>query len=458
MKTLYSLAAICFAIAFTNLHAQTHNWTGNGGDSNWFNANNWDTGTVPIETSTVSIVGNVMVEITTDSAEAFAIDLHNNAILMLANDLETESIITVHPTATFHFASGTLSGSGVQNFGLLKLEGPSARTFSNTSVTNHAEFLVTESNQTNVLSTTINNMSTGILDISSVGGFLQHSTSSVINNDGLLRKSPDAMNPFGTFYLILEINNHGTIEVKEDQTFLLLAASSTFTNFEDGLFTGNGIYDITTTFINEGTVLPGGSEVVGSLDITNSFTLNGGSIQIDMAGTQTGEFDSIDIVGSPIMEGSFDINLLFAPQLGDEFQVVSWNLSGSSCDFPQFTSTVFDGFEYTFETICNSNDVTLKLVDISVLGVSDLSKDSVQFFIHPNPLSNEGTFVFSSEWITSEETTLTIFNAMGQQVLSVDGFTSESNTFHRGNLPGGVYFAQVLSEGEVIATTKIILD
>ena len=66
--------------------------------------------------------------------------------------------------------------------------------------------------------------------------------------------------------------------------------------------------------------------------------------------------------------------------------------------------------------------------------------------------------MFSSEWISSEETTLVIYNAIGQQVLSVDGFTSESNTFHRGNLPGGVYFAQVISEGDVVATAKIILD
>lgn len=458
MKNLRLLTAFCLIFTFSNLFAQTHNWTGNGGDSDWFNTANWDAGTVPFETSTVSIAGNVMVSISAEAAQAFSIDLHNTAILELANDLETGSIITVHPSATFLFSSGTLEGSGIHNFGLLKIEGNNLRTFNNTSITNHANFLVTNSNQTQVLGTTINNMSTGSIDIPSVGGFLQQGTSSVLNNDGIVRKIPDGINPFGNFYLIVEINNHGTIEVQEDQIFLLLAGNSTFTNFEDGRVMGDGTYDITTTFINQGLVLPGGFESVGTLEITNNFSLNGGTVEIDMAGTQANEFDAINVFGSPAMEGNFNINLLFTPQVGDEFPVITWNLTGSSCSFPQFTTAVLDGLEYTFETICNPNDVSLRLVEIGVLGADDFSKDDVQFFIHPNPMRSEGTFVFSSEWITSEETTLVIYNAIGQQVVSIDGFTSELNTFHRGNLPGGVYFAQVMSDGTVLATTKIILN
>ncbi|MEM7185710.1 MAG: T9SS type A sorting domain-containing protein [Bacteroidota bacterium] len=458
MKNFHLLAALCCTFILSNTFAQSHNWTGNGGDSDWFNTANWDSGTVPIETSTVSIVGNVMVLISGSSAEAYTIDLHNNATLEMQSNLETQSIITVHDSGTFIFTTGVLSGSGVHNFGLLKVEGINTRTFSNTSVTNHADFLVTNSNQTQLFNTTINNMTTGLIDISSVGGFLQQNQSSVINNDGLLRKSPDGLNPFGTFYLITEINNQGTIEVQEDQTFLLLAGSSTFTNFENGRVTGNGVYDITTNFVNHGLVLPGGDETVGSLDVTNNFSLNGGIVSIDMAGTANGEFDSIVVVGGPQMEGALDINLLFEPQVGDEFEVITWNLSGSNCNFPQFTTAIRDGFEYTFETFCNANDVTLRMVGVSVLGFEDLGKEEVQFYVYPNPVSETGHFVFSSEFIASETSKVVLYNALGQQVSARQGISPGSDTFERGNLPGGLYFAQLEDEGRVLATTRIVID
>ncbi len=458
MKNCYTLGILCLSLFLSNLNAQTHQWTGNGGDTNWFNTANWDAGTVPIETSSVQISGNVFVTISGNAAEAFTIDLLNGSTLELESDLTTGSIITIDPNSTLEFISGTLSGSGVHNNGLLKLTGEFSRTFDNTSITNNALFLVTNSNQTQVLGTTINNSSTGVIDIASVGGFLQQSTTSILNNEGFVVKSPDGLNPVGNFYLILEINNEGTIEVQEDQIFLLLAGGDTFTNFETGRVTGDGTYDITTTFINEGTVSPGSSGGIGTLDITNNFSLNGGIVAIDILGNQPGEFDAISVFGSPLMEGIFEINLQFAPQIGDEFPVLTWSQSGSSCSFPQFTTAIFEGMEYTFETFCNANDVTLRLAEISVLGLDDFSKSEVQFYVYPNPVSGEATFVFSSERFSSEETTLSIYNYLGQRVLNVDGFTSETNTFQRGDLPAGLYFASIAAEGQVIATTQLLLD
>jgi hypothetical protein len=458
MKNYCTLGIFCLSLFLWNLNAQTHNWTGNGGDSNWFNTANWDAGTLPIETSTVSVVGNVIVNISSASAEAYTIDVHNGATLELVNDLETGSIITVHPNGTFTFISGTLTGSGVLNNGLFKLEGSSQRTFNQTTITNHDTFLITNTGITQVLNTTINNGPAGLIDIASVGGFLQQSTTSVLNNEGLLRKSPDGLNPVGNFYLIFEINNTGIIEAEEDQIFLMLASAATFTNYPEGRIIGKGTYDITSTFINEGTISPGDSPNIGTINITNNFSLNGGSVELDIAGNQSEDFDQILVTGGPSMNGLFDLHLLFAPQLGDEFPVITWSPGGNSCNFPQFTSTVFEGMVYTFESFCNSNDVTLRVSDISVLGLDDVTMSETEFFIHPNPVSGDGTFVFSSEWITSEETTLVIYNYLGQQVLKMVGFTSEKNRFQRGNLPGGLYFATLETEGKVIATTRIVLN
>ena len=444
---------------FSVLTAQTHIWTGNGGDTDWFNANNWNANTVPTAISEVMINGNFVVNIQGNQAEVTNVHIKNEGILVIEGGLEASSLLIIGTDASLEFVNGTISGGGtLVNNGLLKIEGNFTRTFENLTLNNNAQFLITQSNITEVRNTVINNNSTGVLDIASVGGFLQQNTSSVLNNFGVLKKSPDGLNPIGNFYLILEINNEGVIDVQEDQILLLLAGSSTFTNFEGGLIVGNGTYDITTTFINAGTVSPGNSPEIGSLDITNNFSLNSGIIEIDMAGTQPGQFDLISVTGGPSMDGIIAVNLQFAPQLGDEFEVITWNSGGNTCNFPQFITAMFEGFEYTFEINCNANDVTLRVSGISILQIDDLSARTFQFFVQPNPVTQEAAFIFSSEFISSEDTSLSIYNYLGQRVIHIEGFTQENNSFLRGNLPSGLYFAQLETEGKVLATTRMVLD
>jgi len=457
MKTFYLFALLFMSSFSCMVIAQTHNWTGNGGDNEWFNTSNWDAGTIPIETSTVSIVGNVTVLITGSNAEAYTIDLFNNGALELDGNLNTGSIVTIHESATFKFTSGILSGSGILNDGLLLFEGIQNRTLSNTTINNNGHLLVTDTNQTKVLGATINNNSTGILEIASVGGFLQLSTTSVLNNAGTVIKTPDGVTSIGNFYLIMAINNEGVFEVMEDQIFLLLAGTSIFTNFPSGRVIGNGTYDITTTFINMGTISPGSSPEIGTLDVTNNFSLNGGNLELDIAGTESGEFDSVIVVGFPFMDGVLDINLQYAPELGDSFKVVTWSPNGNTCLFPETTTASFDGFEYTFEIICNPNDVTLVVSDIVVLGIDDVSSLKIEFFIMPNPVVNEASFSFSSEVTNFENTRLVIYNYLGQEIIRRDDFSTENNSFNRGNLPSGLYFAQLETDSTILATTRMVL-
>lgn len=456
MKT-FSLFTLFFFSSFCFITAQTHNWTGNGGDNDWFNTANWDAGSIPIETSTVSIVGNVTVLIAGGNAEAYTIDLHNNSTLELQDNLHTDSIVTVHESATFKFGSGTLTGSGVLNDGLLLFEGIQLRTLSNTIINNNGHLLVTDTNQTRVLSTTINNNSTGILEIASVGGFLQESTTSVLNNAGLVLKSPDGLNPIGNFYLIMTINNDGIFEVMEDQIFLLLAGTATFTNSATGRLIGNGTYDITSEFVNMGTIAPGNSPDVGSLNVTNNFSLTGGKIELDIDGSATGEYDKIIVTGFPSMDGSLDINLQYAALVGESFTIITWTPNGNTCLFPETATATFDGMVYTFNINCNANDVTLVVSNITVLGIDDATSQKFEFLISPNPVSTEASFSFSSEVTDFEHTSLVIYNYLGQQIIRRDHFTAENNTFNRGNLPSGLYFAQLESDSKILATARMVL-
>lgn len=457
MKTIILTALLLLSSFFSVVIAQSHNWTGNGGDDDWFNTANWDAGTIPIETSTVSIFGNVNVVISGSGAEAYTVDLLNNSTLELDGNLNTDSIITVHPSATFKFTGGILTGSGILNDGLLLFEGNGNRSLSNTNINNNGHFLVTNTGLTQILSTTINNNSTGTVEIASVGGFVQQSTTSVLNNTGLLLKSPDGITSIGNFYLILSIVNDGIFEVMEDQIVLLLANGGTLTNSATGRIIGNGTYDITAQFINMGIIAPGNSPNVGNIDVTNNFSLNGGAIELDILGTDAGSFDTIRVTGFPEMDGFLNINLQYAASLGDSFEVITWSPSGNSCLFPATTTASFEGQEYTFDIICNGNDVTLVVSDITILGIDDLATKEIEFFITPNPVITEASFKVSSEVIDFEDTHLVIYNYLGQEIIRRDGFTAENNVFKRGNLPSGLYFAQLVSESEVIATTRIVL-
>ncbi|MEL6811613.1 MAG: T9SS type A sorting domain-containing protein, partial [Bacteroidota bacterium] len=232
--------------------------------------------------------------------------------------------------------------------------------------------------------------------------------------------------------------------------------TSTFTNFPSGRIVGSGTYDITTTLINEGMVVPGEESQIGTLDITNNFALNGGSIQLDISGTASGAFDKIAIIGSPDMNGTLAINLQFAPQLDDEFTVITWNLNGSNCIFPETATSIYDGLVYTFEINCNANDVTLRVSEISILGVEDITS-SPQFYIQPNPVTDDAVFVFPSEWVPSEEISIVIYNFTGQEVMKLSN-VSETTSFQRGNLPAGLYFAQLRESDRLLGTSKIVLE
>jgi len=457
MKPIYFALVLVLSSFSAITTAQTHNWTGNGGDTDWFNTSNWDAGTVPIGTSTVSIVGNVSVLVSGSAAEAYTIDLHNNSTLELDGNLNTDSIITVHPSATFKYTGGTLSGSGILNNGLLLFEGNGMRTLSNTIITNNNQFLVIDTGLTQILSSTINNNSTGTLEIASVGGFIQLGTTSVLNNSGLLLKSPDGITSVGNFYLVLSIINDGVFEVLEDQIVLLLANSGTLTNSTTGRIIGNGTYDITAQFINMGIIAPGDSPDVGSIDVTNNFSLNGGTIELDILGSDAGSYDTVRVTGFPDMDGFLDINLQYAPSLGDSFEVITWSPNGNSCLFPATTTASFDGQEYTFDINCNGNDVTLVVSDITVLGTTDEASQKFDFFITPNPVVSEAIFNFSSELGTIENPSVVIYNYLGQEIMRRDGFTSENNIFSRGNLPSGLYFAQLETNNTIVATTRIVL-
>ncbi len=459
MKTTTLILSWTLLFVYGVIQGQSHFWTGNGGDDNWFNTANWDAGTVPDASSTVFIQDGFNVEISDGPAAALDIELEGAVHFTISNDLTLSGDLIIPQISSVFFTSGVISGGGtIQNAGLFKLESFAMKEISNITINNNYEFLVELCNQILVKDgTVINNAEGATIDIASVGGFLNQGTSATLNNEGILRKIPDGTNPNGNFYLILDINNTGIMEVQENQTFLILGGNINLDNASPGIMRGEGFFDITANFTNTASIAPGTSGV-GTLHFINNFMTSSASIiEIDIDSTTEGDYDRIEVTGSPNIEGFMLVNVNTNDLvIGDQFIILTAANGINSCALPTQVYSEYNGnIRYVFDIICESNAVILEYV-FELLGNDDFDTNN-EFYAYPNPVDDNTRFVFSSEMVTSGPVSLEIFNFLGQRVLQVAEI-SRTNTFERGDLPSGIYFAELKSDGKIIATTKIILN
>ncbi|MCW8980787.1 MAG: hypothetical protein OQJ83_05320, partial [Altibacter sp.] len=164
MNTTYRIFLFALLTTSSVLFAQSHTWTGNGGNEDWFNTANWDVGSVPDTGSDVFIPDGFNTEIAANAATANTIFLEGTANLVLANDLLITDRMEISLLSVFIFQSGVISGTGssIENHGLLLLESTNTRTFNGITIHNFGELRVTNTNQTEVINgTVINNNTNG---------------------------------------------------------------------------------------------------------------------------------------------------------------------------------------------------------------------------------------------------------------------------------------------------------
>ncbi len=365
MKAKYYLTIIALVIFQSAVHSQTHTWTGNGGDNNWFNFENWNSGSVPSMDSDVFIPSGNTVEISTEAAAANSITIDNISTLIIENDLNLSDQISITINSDINWLEGVITGGIIENNGLIQIESLEYKKLIGVTLENNSEIYVNYSSQIKLSGgCVINNTETGTIEILSNGGLIQEEPGNTVNNEGSIRKLVDEYGSFGAFYMIFDMNNAGILEVDENQQFLFLGSNITLNNMETGVLKGFGAFDITSNFINLGTIAPGSEDSTGTLQVTNFLSLSPqAKLEFDIAGILAGEFDVIDVTGFPNLDGDIVVNLLFAPDIGDQFPVIIAN-EIMSCDFPEFVTTQFEGYDYTFEIICNSTSLVLKVVDI----------------------------------------------------------------------------------------------
>ncbi|WP_309640958.1 T9SS type A sorting domain-containing protein [Flavobacterium sp.] len=87
-------------------------------------------------------------------------------------------------------------------------------------------------------------------------------------------------------------------------------------------------------------------------------------------------------------------------------------------------------------------------------GFSQLSNNSPQSLIYPNPFDSSATISFTATIINAD---LNIYNLQGQKVKTINNFSGQTMTLSRENLPSGLYFLQLIENNKATLTTKLII-
>ena len=428
--------------SFLTIYSQTHIWTGNGGNTDWFNAANWNVNSVPTNTSEVQIGSGFEANISGGDAFAFSIHLDDNGLMVLNSSLTITDQMVIGPTGNFLFSGGTLSGGQIEITGSMIINTQTLKTLENLTIVNSTQILVTDVNQIQLVDVTIDNEENAVIDIASVGGMLSQGNPSTLNNAGMLKKSPDGINPTGNFYLILDINNTGTISIPQDEVFLCLGGNITFNNLESGIIMGEGTFDITADFNNTGYIMPAGPDDTGTFHITNNFDVSApGTISIDI--NSAADYDVIEVFGNPEMQGNFEVSCSSELQVGDEFTIVTSSNPISQCDFPSPVFAFFEDSAYEFEVICNQNSVVLEIVDEIILGLEENNFADDGLVIFPNPVRSAFQVNLGDEFfLENTAVSLRIYSYSGVEILRKPLFDA-SMEVDVSHLSQGIYLAEV---------------
>lgn len=491
MKTFTFIILFLFAAA---LYSQTHTWTGNGGDTNWNNADNWDALTVPDETSDILISGIVNVDVNAAN-DGGTIVIQNGATLSINNTLnifntisandatiivlgtlnndggaivvESGATLSIDGTLTtgleleignagiLEMTSGTLNGTGtIENHGTFLFEGMNQKQLDQITINNFNNFLVNNSGTINLSNgVVINNLEGAMIDINSTGGITQDvAHDATVNNFGTITTYNNGVST--SFYMIFDMYNHGLVNVQENQTFLFLTIGADLNNLEDGTLIGFGSYDITANFSNLGTINPGGAGTVGTLDVVNNFDFpSGATLSVDVENAST--YDSLRVIGFPELAGTFDVHLQSELNIGDELTVIIAN-DITACNLPAQVSANFGANDvYVFDVICDQNTVILKVQSV-LLGNSEFISNSDILQMYPNPVNQELTVAINSSIVSHlQEPVLKIYSLLGQEVATYY-LDSESQNIDVSSLAQGMYLVRFCDGTQPITTTKFL--
>ena len=217
---------------------------------------------------------------------------------------------------------------------------------------------------------TFNILEGGVLEVQNDAnfGFSDNETWADFNNAGTLRKTAGAGTT--TFNKAVAFNNTGTVEVETGTlafqgTFIQTAGATRLSggtiaaarglNIQGGQLVGSGQID-GNVFI-AGLLSPGYSP--GTLFIDGDYVqASDGMMLIELTGSESGEYDVLDVSGTGSLGGTFEIRLIdgFIPTNGDTFEILSFG--SRSGEFGTVIGQHFGGVGH-FDLQYNAHGLTL---------------------------------------------------------------------------------------------------
>jgi hypothetical protein len=255
-------------------------------------------------------------------------------------------VLNAYPTLTLDFPDGMFQWTGgnmggtVTNLGVITLSGTNKMGCPNLLVN---AGVIRQTNTANLVVSgpTIMNLAGATYDLEGDGDFVNGFYGGNIYNRGLFRKSGGTgVSSFGASYYY---NYGGTLEVDSGTlnaaAYFIQTNGTTWLNggnltggtlnFNGGTLTGDGT--VTGAVGNYfATVTPGNG--LGTLNIAGSYLQgDGAALDIELGGTNAGQFDQLDVSGNATLGGKLSVSLAnnFTPAVGERFQILSCSgLSG----------------------------------------------------------------------------------------------------------------------------------
>lgn len=287
----------------------------------------------------------------------------------------------------------------------------------------------------------------------------QGTTDATLNNFGSIRKFTQN-GDFGSFYMIFDCNNHGTIEIAAESQFLFISPQANLINHENGILTGDGVFDITGFFTNNGFISPAGEENTGMLSFFNVLETSQNSV-LDINVTPT-ENDVISMSGNVDLLGNINVRIDAENatnfEVGQVITILTASNGIDTCNFPSQIQSFDNDVSVVFNVFCDGNTLKLEVDEVLFLGANDFQTNA-QFKLYPNPVSqNENvTIEASAEILSGEKIAIVVYDVLGNVMEYTPTISAQSAFFTLENVASGLYFVQLKDEDLVVATRKLLV-